>query len=29
VVLFVSADVLVLALLRRGRRLVPARGRRA
>jgi general nucleoside transport system permease protein len=29
VVLFVSADVLVIALLRRGRRLVPLRGRRA
>jgi ABC-type uncharacterized transport system permease subunit len=29
VVLFVSADVLVIALLRRGRRLLPARGRRA
>jgi general nucleoside transport system permease protein len=28
VVLFVSADVLVLAILRRGRRLVPVRGRR-
>jgi hypothetical protein len=27
-VLFVSADVLVLAILRRGRRLVPVRGRR-
>jgi general nucleoside transport system permease protein len=29
VVLFVSADVLVIALLRRGRRLIPLRGRRA
>jgi general nucleoside transport system permease protein len=29
VVLFVSADVLVFAILRRGRRLVPVRGRRA
>jgi ABC-type uncharacterized transport system permease subunit len=29
VVLFVSADVLVIAILRRGRRLVPARGRNA
>jgi ABC-type uncharacterized transport system permease subunit len=29
VVLFVSADVLVIAILRRGRRLMPLRGRRA
>jgi general nucleoside transport system permease protein len=27
VVLFVSADVLVIAMLRRGRRLMPGRGR--